>query len=490
MILMYHKVFPEAPTMWWVSVDDFYQQLHDLRHRKVVHLDEYDPCNPDQVVITFDGVYQNVLHYAAPLLKKFKYPFELFVTGDHMGHTNEFDATEPRTQFASHTELAELVQLGGRLQWHSRSHTNLRTIHDPGTIAWELEVPQALRNLDPKGFTWFAYPHGDFNDEVLSASRARFHGAVSCNQGDDTDRHMLNRATVTGDTRLGQARVSVIIASYNYGNFLVEAVESVLRQTVPADEILISDDCSDDETWTIAQDYQERHPGLVRLNRNDRNLGIVSHFNKAVGLTTGDYVCILGADNRFRSDFLEATTAMLDADSRVAIAYTDFALYGPRADMVAAELSKAWPVRYVADKFQVVEFPDYTPATRDLLMKTNFMHGSSLFRRQAFNDVGGYQETPNLPEDFAFFRRIIASGWRATHIAQPLLEYRQHSRDQANVHATSEALLHHYRKRHAQDQDEIAELRAYIDRVRHSVAWKVAMPIRLTENMLRKWLSK
>ncbi|HEX7017306.1 MAG TPA: hypothetical protein VF209_00130, partial [Patescibacteria group bacterium] len=77
---MYHKIHPDSPNMWWVTVDNFYRQLLELEHKEVVYLDEYDPQSQNQVVITFDGVYQNVLEYAAPLLKKFHYPFELFVT--------------------------------------------------------------------------------------------------------------------------------------------------------------------------------------------------------------------------------------------------------------------------------------------------------------------------------------------------------------------------------------------------------------------------
>ena len=134
MILMYHKVAPTSPTMWWVAVDEFYRQLHELQNRKVVYLDEYDPDDPLQVVISFDGIYRNVLQYAAPLLKKFNYPFELFVTGDYLGLTNEFDSVEPRAEFADHDGLKKLVRMGGRLQWHSRSHANLKEVHDLSLI--------------------------------------------------------------------------------------------------------------------------------------------------------------------------------------------------------------------------------------------------------------------------------------------------------------------------------------------------------------------
>ena len=58
MILMYHKVDKEAKTRFWVSVQDFERQMQELSCKKVVSLNEYDVNDPEQVVITFDGVYE------------------------------------------------------------------------------------------------------------------------------------------------------------------------------------------------------------------------------------------------------------------------------------------------------------------------------------------------------------------------------------------------------------------------------------------------
>ena len=64
-------------------------------------------------MITFDGVYKNVLTYAAPILRDFGYPFELFVTSDYVGKDNSFDSPEPKADFASIKDLKELVACGG-----------------------------------------------------------------------------------------------------------------------------------------------------------------------------------------------------------------------------------------------------------------------------------------------------------------------------------------------------------------------------------------
>lgn len=58
---MYHKVNLESLTEWWVDVDNFYRQLCELKYKKVVYLDNYNPQDQNQIVITFDGVYKNIL---------------------------------------------------------------------------------------------------------------------------------------------------------------------------------------------------------------------------------------------------------------------------------------------------------------------------------------------------------------------------------------------------------------------------------------------
>jgi glycosyltransferase involved in cell wall biosynthesis len=486
MILMYHKVYPESPTMWWVEADAFRRQMLNLRSRRVVRLDEYDPNDAQQVVITFDGVYRNVMTFAAPVLADLGYPFELFVTGDYVGRDNVFDTVEPRAEFADERCLSRLVSMGGRLQWHGNAHINLGDISDAETIETELAIPESLRRLDPQGFRWFAYPHGTFNDAVLASVRKQFSGALSCHQGNDSDHHCLNRVTVTNETNFEQATVSVIIPCYNYGTYLAEAVESVLRQTFPPKEILISDDASTDDTPLVMDLLTKRYGDRLRMHRNQSNMGIVNHFNQAVSLTSGDYVCFLGADNRFRSDYLEHTVGRLDQFLDAAIAYSDFALFGPRAPIISAQLRSSFKTRLHAEYFHIVEFPDFTEDTRKLLLeKQNFIHGSSLFRRKAFEQVGGYVKS-DKPEDWNLFQRMILAGWSATRCAQPLLEYRQHSRDQANVKVVNESELHHYREGYRYLLNEIESMKNEVARLKNTISWRITAPLRVLQRFGRK----
>lgn len=430
MILLYHKVSPQTPTVWWVSADAFDLQMASLKTRKVVLLNEYDPADPDHVVITFDGVYENVFQYAFPILKKWGYPFELFIVGDHVGGDNAFDSVEPLTRFADVDQLAEMEANGGRVQWHTRSHSRLDSA-DPSTLQRELTVTPALRERFPApNFDWFAYPHGDHDSTLIAAVRDRFSGALSCVDGNDSDRYQLNRIIVTEDTVFKSPSVAIIIANYNYRGYVAEAIESVLAQTCAPQEILVVDDCSTDGSEEVIRRYEDR----VRFVRNAENLGIIDNFTNAVSLTKSDYVAILGADNRMRSDFVEKCKAALDGNQSAGVAYTDMSIFGPRARMLAESVGAHLVGESIHERWGVYEwnFPDPTEEALARLEESNFIHGSSMYRRDAFTQAGGYRVSDGA-EDHDLFKRMLKVGWAAVHVPLSLIEYRQHSPSQANT---------------------------------------------------------
>lgn len=432
MILMYHKVDLMPLTEWWVSVDSFARQMSDLRGYEVVYLDDYDIKNPDQVVITFDGMYENVLKYAAPILAEFNYPFEVFITSDYLGRGNEFDTVEPYAKFCSEDQLKETLLHGGRIQWHTKSHAELVNVAE-SVIQDELSVPTQLKQMfaDPH-FKWFAYPHGTFCEKSYEYARDMFSGALSVEQGSSTDRFALNRKTVLENSRFSKTQVSVIIPNYNYGHFVGDAIESVLNQTMPADEILVIDDCSTDSSRPIIEKYARSD--RVKACFNESNLGIIDNFKKAVSMTSGEYICFLGADNLFRADYIEKCKQALDKNLKSPVAYTNMQLFGPLAESLA-ESYKAIKLKD-APKSNWSNFdcqmPEPEPDFVSQIKKRNFIHGSSMYRRSCYEGVGGYLDEGKA-EDHSLFVRMLEKYGMPKHVPEALLLYRQHSSNQANT---------------------------------------------------------
>lgn len=100
-------------------------------------------------------------------------------------------------------------------------------------------------------------------------------------------------------------RISVFIVSYNQENYIAQAIESVLSQSVKPYEIVISDDCSEDGTWEIIQKYQAQYPTLIRAYRNEPNVGIFRNFNETTRKTTGNLVTCVAGDDFIKPGYFE-----------------------------------------------------------------------------------------------------------------------------------------------------------------------------------------
>jgi peptidoglycan/xylan/chitin deacetylase (PgdA/CDA1 family) len=209
MILMYHKVDIIRPTMWWVTSGALERQLAELSDKRFVYLDDYD-SPATQVVITFDDAYENLAHHALPVLRAARAPFEVFVIGDVLGSWNDFDDAEPPTRHLDHAGLDLVVSAGGRIQWHTRTHPDLRSLDDTG-LRTELSVPEALRVRYPSPhLAWLAYPGGLHDVRVVSSARPQFAGAVSVIAGQPDDRWQLNRITVEESTSFASPYLSAM----------------------------------------------------------------------------------------------------------------------------------------------------------------------------------------------------------------------------------------------------------------------------------------
>ncbi|MFT3869754.1 MAG: glycosyltransferase family A protein [Nibricoccus sp.] len=91
-------------------------------------------------------------------------------------------------------------------------------------------------------------------------------------------------------------KVSVLIPTYNYARYLPEAIESVLRQDFTDFELIVSDDCSTDDSARILRDYAARDP-RIRVHVHQPNLGMVANWNWCLQQACGEYVRYLFGDD-------------------------------------------------------------------------------------------------------------------------------------------------------------------------------------------------
>jgi len=94
-------------------------------------------------------------------------------------------------------------------------------------------------------------------------------------------------------------RNTVIVITYNQDNLIGRALESVLCQKDLVYEIIVSDDCSSDSTWTVIDSYAKKYPDLIKPIRNEVNLGIFAHIEATWARASGDIIYYLSGDDVF-----------------------------------------------------------------------------------------------------------------------------------------------------------------------------------------------
>ena len=201
------------------------------------------------------------------------------------------------------------------------------------------------------------------------------------------------------------AAVEAIVTSYNQGPLILEALDSLYRQTVRPSHILLVDDGSTDPVSLalLAGIEAEPTPVPVRVLRRP-NGGVSAARNTGIRAARADFVLVLDGDDRLCPTFLEKTRSLLCA----------------RPAMVAAS---SWMRTFgVLD----AEVRPTGGGLRDFLPR-NGCPATHLLRRSAWEQCGGYDETMRAGfEDWEFFLSLLETRPDAQIgiVQEPLLEYR------------------------------------------------------------------
>lgn len=125
---------------------------------------------------------------------------------------------------------------------------------------------------------------------------------------------------MTNDADVGLPLVSVVITNYNYARFLKACLASVRRQTYPAIECIIVDDCSTDESKTVLDEIASVEPQVVII-RNPTNSGQMYSFYAGFAAGTGEFVLFLDADDLLFDNAI-ATHVFVHLSSRIHAGFT------------------------------------------------------------------------------------------------------------------------------------------------------------------------
>ncbi len=116
------------------------------------------------------------------------------------------------------------------------------------------------------------------------------------------------------------------MATYNGAQYIQEQLQSFVDQTRQPDELIITDDCSSDETEAIVREFAKTAPFTVEFHRNEKNLGYCGNFNAALMKTTGDLVLLSDQDDVWFPEKIEHMIGVAERNPQALVVMNDAAL--------------------------------------------------------------------------------------------------------------------------------------------------------------------
>ena len=240
-----------------------------------------------------------------------------------------------------------------------------------------------------------------------------------------------------------ELRVSVVIPTFNCGQFIREALVSALEQTYPVDEVIVVDDGSIDNTKDVIQEFGER----VRYVKQ-ANFGVSAARNAGVANSSGDLVAFLDADDSWLPEKIEEQVAIFLADESVGLVHCGMREFDSASGTtIAVHLDGA--AGYVAERIALWEEP--------IVIGPG---GSIMVRRSVFENLGGFDPQLKIGEDWEFCFRVAMTS-KIGFVPKVLVNYRNHGGNATkSVGEMERSTLLAWQKVFATDDERIRRLRS------------------------------
>lgn len=210
--------------------------------------------------------------------------------------------------------------------------------------------------------------------------------------------------------------VSVLMTSFNREKFIAEAIESVLCSTYHNFELIIVDDCSEDDTLAIANNFAKKD-NRISVYLNSNNLGDYPNRNKAASYAKGKYLKYLDSDDTMSSDCLDVMVSGMEANPECAFGVSSRSLENAQIHL---------PTQTYQIHFFERGILDISPS-------------GSIIRNDVFKSEQGFWEL-RCVSDFEFWLRL-ALKFPMIEFQKDLILWREHEGQE--IHLGNEEYLKH-----------------------------------------------
>lgn len=229
--------------------------------------------------------------------------------------------------------------------------------------------------------------------------------------------------------------VSIAVLTYNQDKFIIECLDSIREQTYANIEIIISDDCSTDNTVTLVKNWLHIHASVFSKSifvQNIQNIGISANHTKAARVATGKYFKYLGGDDILHPSAIEKMVRFAEENS---------------FDWFTCQTAS-----YI-DNFNIENYYATYPSVRWIfsrnhrqqikrLIVENFINAPGVFMKlEILKSVGYFEERFQTREDYHTWLSLMHRGHAIRLLPEPLVFWRRHEDSVSyTVHSTSNSL--------------------------------------------------
>ncbi len=205
-----------------------------------------------------------------------------------------------------------------------------------------------------------------------------------------------------------QPLVSVLMAAYNPGKYLIEAVRSILSQTYQNWELVVLDDASMDDTWKNLQSFAAKD-SRVRIFQNDHNLGFSGTRNRLFTLmdSKAEFIAVLDSDDVALPTRLQMQVSFLQKHPEIGAVGSSIIIIDENSSVTSFR-----------------RYPSTPEAVRSTAMKSNPMaHSTLMIRRSVQLVLGDYGTRLSCCEDYDYLLRMLEVT-SYTNLEAPQVAYR------------------------------------------------------------------
>ena len=193
---------------------------------------------------------------------------------------------------------------------------------------------------------------------------------------------------------------------YNCAKTLEVAVDCIINQTYTDWELIMCDDCSTDDTYTVAESLAKKDSRIILL-KNEKNLTLAPTLNKCIAHAKGKYIARMDGDDLCALNRFEKEIAVLDSRPEIALVSCNMDLFDENG------------------KYRTVYYSE-TPTLANLFTRSQFCHAGCVMRSKVIRELNGYDVSDKCKrvEDYDLWVRLYVAGYKGYNIQESLYSMR------------------------------------------------------------------